>query len=284
MRTKKEKSILLIILGLIIQIPPLAILGAMTSNDSQAANTISSALNWTFAILVLIGYLILFIGCGSYIRDKGYSLHWRMLVIASIFGVSILLLMPSKSQASVNYEIEDKSSISQALKTIDIPEQLLIQWLALSGLMYVSFWWLCLAMGLNPKETMDNLVVSEAINIIWLTSWTVMLLRRFTRSGLNPMRLIQNSKKTNWKRIWKYLLWVLGVKLAFAWSFNSITLYYLSFIFPNYVENYVDSSGFNGFWEMPLFFVLAVILAPIVEELFFRAFVLQGCFKLAAKK
>ena len=274
MRTKKEKSILLIILGLSVQIPPLVIVGAMTSNDSQAANTISPALNWIFAILVLIGYLILFIGCGSYIRDKGYSIHWRMLVIASIFGVSILLLMPSKSQASMNYEIEDKSSISQSLKIIDIPEQLLILLLALPVLIYVSFLSLCLAMGWNPKETMDDLVVSEAVNIVWFTSWAMMLLRRFTRSGLKPMRLIQSNKKTNWKYIWKYLLLVLGAKFAFGWSFNSITLYYLSFILPKYVENFINNNGFNSFWQIPLFFIVAVILAPIVEELFFRAFVL----------
>ena len=37
-----------------------------------------------------------------------------ILFEAIFFGVSILLLMPSKSQASMNYEIEDKSSISQS--------------------------------------------------------------------------------------------------------------------------------------------------------------------------
>lgn len=274
MRTKKQKAILLMILGLSVQIPPLVFLGSITSNNSQTANTISPELNGTISVLVLIGYLILFIGCGSYIREKGYSIYWRMLVLASIFGVSILLLMPSKSPTSVNNEIDKTTRISQSLKVIDIPEQLLILFIGLLVPIYLSFWLLCLPLGWNPEEAAENVVVVKAISLVWFASWTVMLLRQFVRSGLNPMKLIQGHKKTHWKSIWKYLLWVIGVKFAFAWSFNSITLYYLSFVFPNYVEEHVNSRGFNSFWEIPFFFISAIILAPIFEELFFRAFAL----------
>lgn len=67
----------------------------------------------------------------------------------------------------------------------------------------------------------------------------------------------------------------------FAWGFNSTTLYFLSFILPNYVESQINKEYATTILGWISFSILAIIFAPIIEELFFRGIILQ---KLATQR
>jgi membrane protease YdiL (CAAX protease family) len=73
----------------------------------------------------------------------------------------------------------------------------------------------------------------------------------------------------------KLIIIIFAIQFAFQRGFNTVTLYKLSFILPNYLESYINEKPVTNILEMILWSFSVMLLAPLIEEFFFRGIVLQ---------
>lgn len=156
-----------------------------------------------------------------------------------------------------------------------------IAWNAIFGFL-LPFMLFAIAIGNNVSigKAWDYLysedvayVLGVIINIVFL--WY--LYKIFKISRIDFKRLLGSLKKVDLKL--PFLIAV--VEYFFNWGFNSITLYYLSFIIPTYVENRINKEHVITYPGFLAFAISAVLIAPILEEILLRGILFQ---KLAINK
>ncbi|MEH2183613.1 CPBP family intramembrane glutamic endopeptidase [Nostoc sp.] len=68
---------------------------------------------------------------------------------------------------------------------------------------------------------------------------------------------------------------LIAIEFTFIRGFSTLILYNLSFVLPKYVESHINEKYFTNILEMIIWSFSAMLLAPIIEELFFWGIILQ---------
>lgn len=264
----KEKAINQILLGLALQFIPLIILGLF----KPYLNSLSHNLNILIAVLIvgffLVGYGFFIKGCYLYSKTKGYSYQWGWLGLLSLLGLSILLLIPSKENIA---SFQDEILADESWDKINIPE-LFLSWLIALPVLYWSILGLFYSFNnLNFPDIIKNQTILNLLNIAYSLSWIFILLKTLQKVGFKFNKIIGYKNYVNLKLV----AVIIAIEFAFVKGSNTLTLYNLSFVFPKYVESYINEKYFTNILEMILWSFSAMILAPIIEEFFFRGIILQ---------
>lgn len=264
----KEKAINKILLGLALKFIPLIIIGLLKVYLNNILPSLSILIFFLILGFFLVGYVFFIKGCYLYSETKGYSYPLAWLGLFSLLGLSILLLLPSKRNV---VSLQDESLTSEPWDKINIPE-LFLSWIIALPVLFGSILGIfCLFNNLNLSALAKNLTIIEIITIVCNIFWVFILLKSFQKAGLNFNNLIGYKKYINLKLV----VILLTIKYTFIRGFNTLILYNLSFILPKYVESYINEKHFTNILEMILWSFSAMLLAPVIEELFFRGIILQ---------
>ncbi|MFM7406089.1 MAG: lysostaphin resistance A-like protein [Cuspidothrix sp.] len=270
MTTRKEKAINLIWLGFTLKFAPLIILVIF----EEYVKSFEPILNLLMLLLILgffiVGYIFLIKGCRLYIKSKGYGSNWGWLGLLSIFGLSVLLLIPFNKNAT---SLEDENFPHDSLKQINIPELLLTLLISMTTLIY-SVQILCISiLGISSffklTENTENTIISS-VEVIAYVIWVFILLRQFPTTEFIFNRIIGYKNKYNWK-----IISITVFIYAFSKGFYSLTLYGLSLILPHYVEHYINDNNITNIWELIFTGFSGMLLAPVTEEFLIRGIILQ---------
>lgn len=120
------------------------------------------------------------------------------------------------------------------------------------------------------RYAQDTIPYSELFSF-WIIAVFIYILKKISDSNLRWKQLIGSLKNIEIK-----LLIVLAfAKHFFTVGFDRFSLYGLSFILPNYVENYLNIGQSKTYTEFFTFAVDVIIFAPIIKEIFYRGIVLH---------
>lgn len=266
MKNKKEKAVDLILLGLALTFVPLIIISPFSKELKYLPSTWYFSISCFILSLVLGGYIYLIKGCRLYSKSKGY-LYWGWLGLFSFLGLSILLLIPSKKNS---VSLQDENLSDNPFDRINVPELLLFPF-ALSILYYCLLGLFCLLNNLDFRILNENLTFINLVVLAISVYWLFILFYEIRLSGLDFNKIISYKNGVNWKLI----LIIVVIKAAFSRGFNGLTLYNLSFIFPKYVEEYINEKDFTNIPELLLWGILAIFVGPLLEEVFLRGIALQ---------
>ena len=266
MTIKKDKAINLILLGLTIKFAPLIILGIF-KEDLKSFSSILTLLSFLTLGLFLVGYILFIKGCRLYTESKGYSSNLGLLGLLSIFGLSILLLIPSKKNVP---SLEDESLPYNPFKKINIPELLLTLVISAPVLCILVLGIFSLWNNLSLFILLKNTSISSLLSIIIYVVWVFILLTQFPTIEFILNKIIGYKNKYNWK-----IISITVFLYAFCKGSNSLSLYGLSFISPHYVEHYINDNNINNIWELIFISFSAILLAPVTEEFLLRGIILQ---------
>lgn len=276
MTINKEKAINVILLGFTIQFAPLIIFSIFLAIFEEYLKSLSPILNPLIFLLILgfflVGYGFFVKGCGLYIKSKGYVSNWGWLGLLSIFGLSVLLLIPANKNVA---SLEDESLLYDPFKKINIPELLLTLFISLP----VSLPVLCILVvgifsllnNLSFSTLLKNTGIASVIDIIIYIGWLFILLTQFPTTEFIFNKIIGYKNKCNWKII----ILTTVFTYAFSTGFVFLSLYVLSFILPHYVEYYINNNNITNIWELIFTGFSVMLLAPVTEEFLFRGIILQ---------
>ncbi|WP_445630795.1 lysostaphin resistance A-like protein [Nostoc sp. DSM 114167] len=264
----KEKAINQILLGLALKFVPLIIVGLFKGY----LNSFFPNLSILIAILIvgffLVGYVFFIKGCYLYSKSKGYSYKWGWLGLLSLLGLSILLLIPSRENIA---SFQDEILTDEPWDKINIPE-LFLSWLIALPVLFWSILGLFYSFNnLNFTDIIKNLTILNLLTIAYSLFWIFILLKTLQKAGLKFNKIIGYKNYVNLKLVTV----IIAIEFAFAKGFNTLILYNLSFVFPKYVESYINEKDFTNILEMILWSFSVMLLAPIIEEFFFRGIILQ---------
>ncbi len=271
MQIKKEKAINRILLGLAVKYVPLIILGTFVKDLKELPSILSFVISFSVLGLFIGGYVFFIKGCCQYTQSKGYYSNWGWLGLFSVFGLSILLLIPDKKNIVSIPSSPGQNLFIQPFNELNIPEVLLSSFLAISVLSCLIILLFSLLNNLDFSVLIKNISVNFLVGICSVFYLTSVLFINFQKKNPAFDKIINHKNKLNIKLI----LFTVIVNIGFASGFNSIALYDLSFLFPSYVEYELNEKYFNNIPELILFSNSAILLAPVIEELFFRGVVLQ---------
>lgn len=271
MQIKKEKAINRILLGLAVQYIPSIMLGTIVKDLKELPSILSLVISFSVLGLFIGGYVFFIKGCCQYTQSKGYSSSWGWLGLFSVFGLSILLLIPDNKNI-VSLESSPRQNLSaQPFDKVNIPEVFLSVFFAIPFLFLPIILIFSLANNLNFSKLTQNSTINAVLGLVPYFWATVILFRLFQKKDLHLDKIMNYKNKINLKLI----LFVVFVNIVFAQGFNSLALYNLSFVFPNYVKHQINAKYFNNIPEILLFSVSVILLAPAIEELLFRGIILQ---------
>lgn len=267
MKNKKEKAINLILLGLALKYLPLIAIAIFIEN----LNNLPYTLFFFISGLFLLGYTSFIKGCSLYAQSKGYSSNRGWIGLLSIFSLLILLLMPVNVKILTTLELSDNKPKNNLFYNINIPELFLLLLIALGVAFVPNLLIIYLSDISNTNFELEETTGINLIIIYFCIIYGFILLIKLQESGLQYTNFI--NFKTNIDC--KLILFFTILTLAFTKSFNSIVLYKLSFIFPGYVEDYLNENNFNNLLEIILWSFLTILLSPVTEGLLFQGIVLQ---------
>lgn len=185
--------------------------------------------------------------------------------------MSILLLIPYPKNAVFPEFLQQSSLTNTPFDKINLSEIILAVFIALPSLYYFVIGLVCLVSNLNYSALIKDININNYFVIFLYISWGFFLWMESQRSGL----IFNNFFACiNWVDL-KLILAIVAIRIAFGRGFNSLTLYNLSFVFPNYVEAYINQKNFTNISEMISYSLGSMALAPLFEEFFFRGIVLQ---------
>ncbi|NEQ85701.1 MAG: CPBP family intramembrane metalloprotease [Moorea sp. SIO2I5] len=215
-------------------------------------------------------------GCRLYIHDKGYASNWGWLGLLSIWGLSVLLLFPTKRTKFSSEESLAKDSINHPFNKLNIPEILLYWFIGFPSLILTIVGLFCLVNNINFVEIIKNANFNTVISVIaWVLSGLFLFLE-LRRFGFDLRKFgIFNLGILKQKNNLKLIIFIVIIEYAFAWGFYSLNLYYISFIFPDYVENHINESYFTNVIGIIFWSFSAIVCAPLLEELICRGIILQ---------
>ncbi|MEH2192037.1 MAG: type II CAAX endopeptidase family protein [Nostoc sp.] len=264
----KEKAINQILLGLALKFFPLIILGLFKTY----LNIFFPNLSIFIAVLIvgffLVGYVFFIKGCYLYSKTKGYSYQWGWLGLLSLLGLSILLLIPSKRNIA---SLQDGILVDEPWDKINIPELFLSWLIALPFLLWSILGLFYSFNNLNFTDIIKNQTILNLLNIVYSLLWGFILLKTLQKAGFKLNKIVGYKNYINFKLI----AVIFAIEYAFARGFNTLTLYSISFVLPKYVETYLNDKPFTNISEMILWSFSVMLLAPIIEEFFFRGIILQ---------
>ncbi|MEM8722824.1 MAG: CPBP family intramembrane glutamic endopeptidase [Cyanobacteria bacterium P01_G01_bin.39] len=123
----------------------------------------------------------------------------------------------------------------------------------------------------NSKNFSTSFELLSAIALSWY------FFNKLKAANINHELILGSSKGIDFK----LPILLVVTQYLFVWGINPITLYALSFIVPKYVETRLNYEYASTPISWVLFSILALVYAPIMEELFFRGIIFQ---KLAIKQ
>lgn len=267
-----EKNLRQIRNGLLISIScqylPMLTIGWSIPWLEKLPSPIGAFLSLIAFISFLWGYVCCWIFTCDYAKYKGYPKQLGLLGILNVLGLSILFLLTNKNSDSC--PVSEKNSLSNfsisaiLISYIAIP--LVLIPIVFLGLIFIG--------DIEPKVVLDflkNKNFMEILSIPLELFFAWYFFGEMKRAKVSFQHILGSLKKIDFK---------LPLSLAiadyfFAWGINSIILYSLTFIVPQYAEsriNYQYATTTVGY----IFWIIgALIFAPIMEELFFRGIIFQ---------
>lgn len=230
----------------------------------------------TFAVLAFvsfcIGYGISAEAIDKYATYKGYKNPLFIFSIINIFGLAVLFLLPNRNYINGEKDRDplERFSIAAIFYSYLAIPLLVISVLLIGAGFFIGFEGLEDLYENNKSfSTFSELVM--AIAIAWY------FFQQLTKANIDRQRILGSLTNINFK----LPIGLAVVEYLFAWGINPITLYGLSFILPQYVEEQLNYEYATTPISWIFFAISALIYAPIMEELFFRGIIFQ---KLAIKK
>jgi uncharacterized protein len=223
----------------------------------------------TIVILFFYGY---FVACRSiyqYAKYKGYSKFLGFLAgLLNVFGMSFLFLLDNKNS------VKKQDSNKNSLKNISFLS-LIFGFFAISILFCPIFIIIIMYIGNVGLEQafsyLNERNISTVLNLPLELIFAWYVFKELNKANINFQYLIGSIQKIDFK-----LPLILAItEFFFAWGFNSVTLYCLSFIVPKYVENQISQEYPTTYFGFFAFAVGAIIFAPIIEEILFRGILFQ---------
>lgn len=277
-------SITLILGGLALQFLPFLTFGLLLKNFKSFFYSLYPPLSLLIILLILglllYGYVPLVKGCRLYIHDKGYASNWGWLGLLSFWGLSVLFLFPTKRTKYYSEESLAKDSINHPFNKLNIPKFLLYWFLgfpiSIFTIIFTIVGLFCLVNNRDFSELIKNADFNAVIGVIvsfLIGLFLVIELRKFgvDLRKIFVLKLGILKKKNNLKLI----IFIVIIEYAFYWGFYSLNLYYISFIFPEYIEYLIDKSEVTNVIGLIFWSFSAIVCAPLLEELIFRGIILQ---------
>ena len=267
MKSLKEKALDKILLGISLKLIPLATLGLSLKIFPELSDNSNSVFALVLSLLVLIGFIVGYVifvkGCFLYLKSKGYSARWGWLGILNLLIFPILFFIPSKRDTSA---VQPEKSENVPFDKVNIPEISLYLWLAIPLLIFIIS-----SIFFSFEDLTESILIENSIIIIISFAIVIAFFAKMKESNLNHNTMIGRNNPMKLK----LTLMITIMAFAFSVGLNSLTLYQLSFIFPKYVENLINDRSYTNLLEMGLWAFSIILLAPLIEEFFFRGVVLQ---------
>ena len=226
-----------------------------------------TALSAIFSIVFFYGVIVCWIASCRYARYKGYS--WLLGFVAgalNIFGLGFIFILDNKRSSNSAISDNDFDSFnvwSIMVAFVIIP--MCLYPLAVVGLaIFTDATW-------NEAFTFygnENFVYPISIGMQFAFLWY--FYRRFKLSHINFDWLLGKTKVNFVTPL------VLAIALFFfAIGINPLTLYVISLISPEAIKMLAVKGVPDTYLGFASFAFLAILVAPIWEELFFRGLLLQ---------
>ncbi|NEP30603.1 MULTISPECIES: type II CAAX endopeptidase family protein [unclassified Moorena] len=235
---------------------------------------------------IAYGYIPLLKGCRLYSYDKGYASKWGWFGLLSILGLSFLLLFPEKRTNFYSEGSLGNDSIKFPFNKLNIPEFLLYYSIAFPILILTIFIIILLIIGL-----FSLVKGSDFIDLFSNATWDILpelyvtitylfiglfLFRYIRILGFDVEKFgILNFGSLKPIINWKLIILIVFLNYAFAWGFNSLISYYISFIYPDFIENSINELEFTNVIGLISWSFSAIVFAPLLEELICRGIILQ---------
>ncbi|MEM7758798.1 MAG: CPBP family intramembrane glutamic endopeptidase [Cyanobacteria bacterium P01_A01_bin.40] len=262
------------IAGITCQFLPLYLFSLITPQIENIPSKAVVILFMAFVVfgLFCLGYIIFAQAIHQYSKYKGYSNSLYVYSILNIFGLAILFLLKNKNKIK-DLKMPDpieRFSITSIFASYFFIPILIVPILLIGAGFLVGF------EGLEDLyENNKNFATFSELVMAMAIAWY--FFKQLRIANIDLKRILGSLKNINFK---------LPVGLAvidylFIWGINPITIYSISFIVPQYVENQLNYEYASTPISWVLFSISALIYAPIMEELFFRGIIFQ---KVAAKQ
>jgi membrane protease YdiL (CAAX protease family) len=163
------------------------------------------------------------------------------------------------------------SQENDPFKKINILRLLVSLYITLPVLLVLILGIFGLLNNLKLPDLMESPTVTIVLSLFYAVGFGYILFRASKKTGLIFNYFIGEKRQINLKLITLITILI----FAFSRGFNSLFLYGLSFIFPEYIEKYLNTKDFTNLPEMFALSFLSMFLAPLIEEFFFRGIVLQ---------
>ncbi|MEO0984131.1 MAG: CPBP family intramembrane glutamic endopeptidase [Cyanobacteria bacterium J06639_14] len=282
MGTAKDDAFNLIMKGTLLSYGPLTISNFAEQFIRQIGTLLpsfffflSSSLIRIFPVIAVLafigGYILLVKGCLAYAKCKGYSSFWGWLGLLNWLGLIVLLFMPSRSSKIRTVLSDGQNSSENPFRRLNIPEILSLQMVALPTVYLVVIGMIYVLQNKEFSAAQEDVRLTLTFSLIWSFHFIYLLFRilREIDADLKPVFGFENNLHI------KDIVLIAFAEYAFTYSFNPITLYGLSFIFPGYVEDFLNEKYFTNLSELGLWAISAIFLAPILEEFLYRGLVFQ---------
>jgi uncharacterized protein len=258
---------------IIIQFSPGLLFNFLTTSIESLPEEIRTLIALILLSTLLYGYGLCCVVADKYAKYKGYKNHFYIYSILNIFGLSLLFLLKNRN-SSENTNTDKEPLLNFSILSV------LISFCAVSiALMPLQF---LMALCIAGKEGVEEYFLNNedfssisTIPILMIFVWYV--IKEFKRANINYRFILGSLKEVDFKLV----VVLTTMKFFFAWGMYFTTLYGLSFIFPNYVENQINDQSFTTVVGCVSYQVGALFFAPLMEELIYRGIVLQ---KFALKK
>ena len=262
-----------IIKGVTCQFLPFLLIGLFESQieSTPLIEALFSILGLIALILLGYGYLVCAEAAAQYAAYKGYRNIYYIYSISNIFGLSLLFLLRNKNLDE--YHNTDKNPIER-FSIASIFTSLIAIVLVTMPLYYIPG---LITMGLEFVEYAKNDRDFNAFtNFIIFALFIWYFFSEMKSVNLDRKTIFGSFKKLNWK----LPIGLAIVEYFFAWGINAITLYGLSFLFPEYLNSLFNKEYPTTTIGFIFAAISSLIYAPIIEELFFRGLIFQ---KIAIK-
>ncbi|NES41283.1 CPBP family intramembrane glutamic endopeptidase [Moorena sp. SIO2C4] len=281
----KNESFNLILCGLAFQFIPLFTFGLILAAFEDWSSPFPGVLFHLIISTFIYGYIPLLKGCRLYSYDKGYASKWGWFGLLSILGLSFLLLFPEKRTNFYSEGSLGNDSINFPFNKLNIPEFLLYYSIAFPILILTIFIIILLSIGLLSLVKGSDFI--DLFNATWDILPELYVTITYLFIGLFLFRYIRilgfDVEKfgiLNFGSLkpiinWKLIILIVFLNYAFAWGFNSLISYYISFIYPDFIENSINELEFTNVIGLISWSFSAIVFAPLLEELICRGIILQ---------
>lgn len=234
---------------------------------------ILDSISLVFLIFFISGYILSAKAINKYAQYKGYKNYFYIYSILNIFGLSILFLLKNRN-ISKNSNFNKEPLLNFSIFSIFI--SLFAITVALIPFLYLIAFFIVGTEGFEEYISKNEIflaVSNISIEIIFI--WY--LIGELKRADVNYKFILGSLKKIDFK----LPIGLAIIEIFFAKGINSISLYSLSFVVPQYIENEINREYATTPLGWICFSISALFFAPLMEEFLFRGVIFQ---KLALQK